>query len=1819
MNRRLWRLMLALVAVASAAEAQTVLHVNAAAPPGGDGQTWGTALNDLTLALAAAAPGTQVWVADGTYTPAPAGGERTATFWLPSGVEVYGGFAGNESALEQRDPAANRSVLSGDLNGDDDGAKNRSDNAYHVVTVANGSATLDGLVIVGGQADGDASGQSAGAGVLALAADVAVRRCAFRANVAAFSGAALHAESSTIALESSILTANTAGGFGAVAVSDSTITITVCIFRANVATTGTGGGLAMYASSATVTNSTFVANAATTGGAIWNDRGALTLENCLVWGNAAERGPEIASLDESTLDVRHSNIRGATDALLFGGVQLTWGPGIIDQAPWLAPDGLLQADSGCVDGGTDLVDADAMTPGIQPPPAVDVEGEQRFVGTGAVGQTGMNVEPSFDLGADEFHDADADGLPDRWESQYFGSAIAAAANADIDGDGLTNLQEFEIYGSHPNLSPIYVDPVVGDDSADGSAPVPQSGGVGPKRTLQAAIDAAGAGGTVLVLPGTYTGVGNVELEFGGRPVVLRASGRQSETVLDGGGVAQVLDVESILDASVVLEGVTLTGGLNAYAGGFNIESAGLRLRNCVVVGHRGRGISGGMFADLAVLELHDVAVGGVTSSTRVDAISQLARSDVHLPDPAGALYLNNGTTQMAASWVHGPGAIELAPSASLVIAGEKKGDPPTVIRSNVRGTGTIEVGPGQTLRLEGGAIVDLSGSMPDVGGECQDTSQIEIGSIVADGTIVVRDATIQNANVSVTLACAEGTTAITNNNITLPEASSGFGGELFISSGATVRCNHIVSYGDRYLDLSPSPGSTNPLIEDNQFEVIIAQGAFGEYGELLELRALDHDAAVPCPPGEPCAIQLDDSPGFADVWTLEKLELLPGARLNLTNRQGFEFNPQSGLADALYVRNLVLGESAILNTGFQRLYYQSIDMGVDSQIVDVPILGFSLGVIAMNDQTAPPANEFDVRVHTQVQNTPPRDPEPIETPMGWIARIDVDPEGELPIPAEHGGVMEMRTQLAPHPSAEAVTAKGAFARTAEATMLVAFDYWFLNEGPAELQVLLSDHAQIGVNEFEIARVYPPMPGRAGSPGSGRFAHYRDVLPVPAGLNLNGGTYLVLRLVGTDSRCWIDNWDPAVECNNFVCADFNFDYAVDGVDFLYALSEYGQTLAQAGPTRSCLDSKLNHDAYLDLGDLLAWDAVVNDPEALNACAGWIPESSPPPGPGQPVTVAPDSLLIAGKRGGLEPRGDGGWVAPQDDQIYTLSPSAISVDANGATIVAASACPAPAQTPASAAGSFGYRGNSRLTRDPLGNTHQLHSAQGLIRLNDAAAVIPPALLTDPVAHPGMAGNLEVRIGISPGDPVQGLPITDVGFSRTDATRVFILPVLVTPPDGAHYRAAARLRLAPNLTPPYVLERLFGHAPPNDPQCVPNTDPPGGSECDVHKPRELTVDAFGNLFVISAKAEGDNDWVLIYDGATGAERLRVQTDQIQALLKGPAAAWVTASGGELILSSSLNDPAAISTQLFRFGIQRGAAGAVTGLVTGGVATISNMRYVTAITEDPTQPGKLWVSGFMAPTFGPDDTFDADDAMFASPRLAIVPPTASSVTAAELACGNLSLPTSILFTQPATSTLITSANPPVDNAYVPGVQPFRDVLDTGPSTTLSAGVGGAGTPAAGGVTYAPVSVTFSAAPPQLPTLTNVVVTCTSSVPPACPTLASVSGSGAGPYLLTLSGVIPPGECTTITFTGTSPVQRLQYQSQPGNVNYDALTNTQDVLSLVAAINNGAAAAPANLARYDVNRSGGVNTADLLRVVQLLNGANTVGSFNGAGVAACP
>lgn len=135
-----------------------------------DGSGWRTAFNDIQDALdnTSLIPGDEIWVADGVYYPTepscvgcPSPSPRHATFRIPRGVSLFGGFHGvldpndpndfGEGYRDARNEDANPTILSGDL----DLSLDASDgDALHVVTAVNvdENTKLSGFIIQGGLA-----------------------------------------------------------------------------------------------------------------------------------------------------------------------------------------------------------------------------------------------------------------------------------------------------------------------------------------------------------------------------------------------------------------------------------------------------------------------------------------------------------------------------------------------------------------------------------------------------------------------------------------------------------------------------------------------------------------------------------------------------------------------------------------------------------------------------------------------------------------------------------------------------------------------------------------------------------------------------------------------------------------------------------------------------------------------------------------------------------------------------------------------------------------------------------------------------------------------------------------------------------------------------------------------------------------------------------------------------------------------------------------------------------------------------------------------------------------------------------------------------------------------------------------------------------------------------------------------------------------------------------------------------------------------------------------------------------------------------------
>lgn len=161
------------------------IYVNKNASGSNNGTSWTNAYTELRNAINNACPYSELWVAQGTYTPT-AGTDESESFHIPTGMKIYGGFVGGESALFQRDYLNNWTVLSGEIGS----AGTVDDNSNHVVVCSStkSETILDGLIIRDGNAD-SGPGNTNGGGLYGIFCSAQILNCYFINNYCSGSGA----------------------------------------------------------------------------------------------------------------------------------------------------------------------------------------------------------------------------------------------------------------------------------------------------------------------------------------------------------------------------------------------------------------------------------------------------------------------------------------------------------------------------------------------------------------------------------------------------------------------------------------------------------------------------------------------------------------------------------------------------------------------------------------------------------------------------------------------------------------------------------------------------------------------------------------------------------------------------------------------------------------------------------------------------------------------------------------------------------------------------------------------------------------------------------------------------------------------------------------------------------------------------------------------------------------------------------------------------------------------------------------------------------------------------------------------------------------------------------------------------------------------------------------------------------------------------------------------------------------------------------------------------------------------------------------------
>jgi len=1566
--------------VAVAADVGSVLFVNDDAGPAGKGTSWEDAFTNLQDALRVAASSgqvTEIRVAQGVYKPTGPTGDREATFQLINGVVVRGGYAGlGHVDPDVRDFEVYETVLSGDLNRDDRSGTDpcdllaeptRSDNSFHVVTGSGTDATavLDGFTVTAGNANAHANEvmplpdrRGFGAGLFNNSGSPTVTNCTFTNNTARYDGGAIYSLNEPYINERYTATArlincafhgNAAfrGGGGIRARADTALIN--CVFSGNWAGDA-GGAVECGWGNLICVNCTLAGNTAKQyGGGIrfasTGSSASLVLTNSILWGNKAAAGQQVRVQGDVVVGISYNDIQDGLSGLNFvDSTRFRWGDGNINADPcFVDMDGadntlgtkddnlLLQGGSPCIDVGNNTLDVETNISGMPLPLGVDADLNMRRADDPCSVDLRSRDSAIIDMGAYEFNSQpippvlcvndDAEGAKTgvNWQDAFSDLQMALQTASVASG----KVEQIWVAAGTYTPTPRRGDRAAAFRLINGLAI--HGGFAGAESTL----DQRDLIANITLLSGdlkqddtdlTHAPGGSYSINKGDNSYhVVAASYTDSTAILDGftisAGNADLLDGVNdrgaglfITFGSPTITNCTFSRNLAEWGSGLYCEQSFPTLAGCTIAENAAMQRGAGLYCCLSTPTVHNCLIRDNT--------------------PDGA-YIENSTIQIKGTnhiasnpctvWetaLEGKGTLEILSDVALDLDDSN-------IRCNITGPGAIRVKLGSELIVEGDALIDL--------GHETDPN----GLIQCDGLLRVKDeAMLANAQVDVTRASFEDN-AIIANCVFSAEAGAPYG-QFFIEDNVQLWLDRIQAGGDRYLDLDPRVFDCNNIHVD-EIEVHITEGIGGAQGGLFELRGKALEMS-PCAP-EVFFCPVDQVPAFApETWTIDRLELIPGSKLNLTNR--FDFQAPYDLEgdnEVLFVRELILGPDSVLNTAFNHVYYENLIMDPTAQVVNVPLLGFSLKNIAFDDE-----NDFRTRV-VHNNRVDPDNPD--------ISRIHIERvEGYALDP---NGVMVMRNLKDTDPNSPSygqtirARAKGLFAKSSEEMIQIRFEYLFdCADEAGELVIYLSDTPELlghsdplrDLHYLEVARLFHPPSGRPGSAGSHTWGIFDQVVSREH-LDFIRGTRVEFELIGAQGSCVIiNNWDPGILCTSTYCGNVaGAPHLVNAMDFLAVLSECGRRITEVPAPgvygAGCLDGFFCADGFVTIHDALAVDWASQKKnlcpdESLVADLGpslyahaALPQlhelSTRQVGISPPAYLAniPGTFLVAGKRYQHHDEDIDDFLS---DRLYGLSSSgdivgdSLSLDQD--------------------------RLNGKLVRDHWGGLYQLNLELGLISLADGTQVVGPGSLSVENEYGQPVG---VFLGFQQqGEAAWGRPLLDAAFDAQGYA--YVVPVVVAADNGFPYLAAAKLQLgAGHTSPDYSVVQIFGDPPlENDNQ-------------DTTQLREIEVDTNGNVYVLNSHCDNNSDILWMYDSSGQILQRRELRDMG---ISAPVGLCIsTFDPSRLYLSSAENQPDANNVTVYVLSTND-------HLSLSQVIDVSNMGHITDMAEDPVS-GTVYAVGFRMP----------------------------------------------------------------------------------------------------------------------------------------------------------------------------------------------------------------------------------------------------------------
>jgi hypothetical protein len=115
------------------------------------------------------------------------------------------------------------------------------------------------------------------------------------------------------------------------------------------------------------------------------------------------------------------------------------------------------------------------------------------------------------------------------------------------------------------------------------------------NNIQAAIDDANNGDVVLVKDGTYKGLGNRDIEFKGKAIILRSENGPETCIIDCEALGRGFYLHSGEDENSVLEGFTITNGFSDKGGAISCYRGSVTINNCIITSNSAESDGGGIY------------------------------------------------------------------------------------------------------------------------------------------------------------------------------------------------------------------------------------------------------------------------------------------------------------------------------------------------------------------------------------------------------------------------------------------------------------------------------------------------------------------------------------------------------------------------------------------------------------------------------------------------------------------------------------------------------------------------------------------------------------------------------------------------------------------------------------------------------------------------------------------------------------------------------------------------------------------------------------------------------------------------------------------------------------------------------------------------------------------------------------------------------------------------------------------------------------------------------------------------------------------------